>query len=207
MTRFTCTLTMLAVAVLTPVIARGHGHGEDFLIGVNALTNQLQVEYDPDLYPFALPLSEHPLLVGWALDDPGLIGLDEPDPDEPDFVPVDAAADIGFELLAVSGTEFKVWNPLGPGEGGFQIPVGQTYDFPGLGDFHEHVWWHIDTADAGYDPAVMAWDVTFRFVDLRTSDAHVASDPVTVTFTPEPSAGLLLAAGVLVGARCRQRAS
>ncbi|MBP7744697.1 MAG: hypothetical protein KA383_01095 [Phycisphaerae bacterium] len=204
MTRFAFALTVLTVAALTPAITWAHAHGEDFLIGVNAPTNQLEVEYDPDLYPFALPRSEHLLLVGWALDDPGLIGLDGPDPDDPDFVPVDAAADIGFELLAVSGTAFKVWNPLGPGETGFQILAGQTYNFPGLGDFHEHVWWHIDTTDPHYDPTVTAWDVTFRFVDLRTGAAHLASDPVTVTFAPEPSAALLLAAGVLAVARRRQ---
>ncbi len=132
MTRFAFALTVLAVAALTPAITWAHAHGEDFLIGVNAPTNQLEVEYDPDLYPLALPRSEHLLLVGWALDDPGLIGLDGPDPDDPDFVPVDAAADIGFELLAVSGTAFKVWNPLGPGETGSRFWRGRrTTSRPG----------------------------------------------------------------------------
>jgi hypothetical protein len=198
-TYFLCSAILFLVAV-SPAAAQ-HGHGEDFLVGVNALTGQLAVEYDPGNFPFLLPVAENPLLAGWALDDPGLIALDGPDPEDPDFVPVDATADVAFELLSVSSPALKVWNPLGPGEAGFEITPGSFLDFAGTGHFHEHVWWHIDAADPAYSPAGGPWEATFRFVDLRTAGGHAASDPITVGFVPEPAAVLLLGLGALLARR------
>ncbi len=199
---FRLVIAWTLMAPLAALAATWHGHGEDFVIGVDENTNALQVEYDPLLFPYPLPPSDDPLLAGWTLDDPGLIALDAPDPHDPSFVPVDPDADIAFELIAVSRPEFKVWNPLGPGEPGFQILPGEVYNFPGVGEFHAHVWWHIDAADPSYDPNVSAWEVTFRFVDLRTAGAHGPSDPVTVAFTPEPGTLIPLLAAVLA-LRCR----
>ncbi len=199
--RYPSALLIAVVVALVGSAQAQHGHGEDFLVGVSASSGQLLVEYDPDIYPYPLPPSEDPLLSGWALDDPGLIALEEPDPEEPDFVPVDPAADVAFELLGVSSAAMKVWDPLGPGEPGFQILPGELLNFPGLGEFHEHVWWHIDNLDPAFDPLAAPWEVSFRFVDLRPAGGHLPSDPVTVQFIPEPGSALLLAVGLLLRRR------
>ena len=35
-------------------------HTEDFLVGLNPTTNQLLIDYDPGLFPWALPASAWP---------------------------------------------------------------------------------------------------------------------------------------------------
>ncbi len=186
--------TLVIAALFVPTAVAEHGHGDDFIIGVDGTTNQIRLEYDPDNFPFSLPSSEEPLLIGAALDDPGLIGLHDAEPEE-NFYPLDPGSEIAFELLSADPA-MKVWDPLGPGEAGFQILPNEPFSL-GSPEIHAHLWWHIDAADPQFDENDAPWDLTFRIVDL--TDTHVASDPVSVSFVPEPTSlfGLLMAAAAL----------
>jgi len=192
---------MLIVAVatcaaLTVTTAWAHEHDEDFEIGQNPSTGQIAVHYDPDLYPFTLPVSAEPELPGFALDDPGFVSLDGiEDPGE--FEPLDPSAVIALQVLSTSPA-FKVWHPLAPGE--LEIAGSTLLNF-GSTPIHVHTWWHIDNTDPAYDPLAGPWAVTFQLID--TAGAYAASDPITVTFTPEPSTLGLLACGAVVLLRRR----
>jgi hypothetical protein len=181
----------ICLSVVALTAAANAQHEEDFVVGLVPDTNQIQAAYDPDNFPFALPKSQGPLLAGFALDDPGFLTEDAESPLNPD-------SSIALKLVGVSSPEFKMWDPLGPGEDGFQI-IGDRLWEMGAPDFDVHPFWHIDTADPNYDPAHEPWSVTFRLTDL--AGIHEDSDDVTVTFVPEPSAAFLLGLGALALAR------
>ncbi len=172
-------------------------HEDDFEVGIDPVLQQIKVEYDPDLFPFPLPPSDFPLLAGWALDDPGFVSLDADEQVPGEFEPLPAGRVIGLRVLSVSSPEFKVWDPLGPGEPGFQIQGSNLWTI-GAAPFDRHPVWHIDSADPAYDPANGPWSVTFELVDLTPglSVALLPSDPVTVTFIPEPASLSLLVLSV-----------
>lgn len=186
----------LAAMVLAQVAL---AHSDDIEVGYNPGTNQIVAEYDADLYPWLLPPSEEPALAGFALDDPGFVSIVEVE--EPgEFEPLSLLANIRLRVLSASPA-MKVWDPLGPGEPGFQIEGSRLWTI-GPRFFDTHPWWQIDTSDLAYDPAAGPWSVTFQLIDA--TGVHESSEPVTLTFIPEPGALGLLAAAALV---LRRRAS
>ncbi len=179
-------------------------HEEDFEVGIDPALNQIAVWFDADLFPWELPPSEWgPGVAGFALDDPGFVSL-EPDHSQPGvFEPLDPAANIALRVLWVSSPEMKVWQPVGPGEPGFQI-LGDDLWIIGTPHFDVHPVWHIDTEDPMFDPAHGPWTVNFQVLDL--SGTHAASEPVSVQFTPEPAAWVPLCLGLAALRRRNGRA-
>lgn len=167
---------------------------EDFVVGADPTGQKITVSFDPNLFPFNLPPSEEPNLAGFALDDPGF------KTDTAEF-PLNDGALVAMKVLSTSSPALKVWDPLAPGETGFQI-VGDTLWELGSPEFDTHPWWQIDTSDPAYNPDDAPFSVTFQLLDL--SGTYAASDDVTVTFVPEPSAALLLGLGILAGVSRRR---
>lgn len=196
-------LAINAALVMTAAAFAGVVHKDDFEVGIDPVSQKIKVEYDPDLFPFPLPPSDFPLLTGWALDDPGFVSLDADEQIPGEFEPLPPGRVIGLRVLAVSSPEFKVWDPLGPGEPGFQIQGSNLWTI-GAAPFDRHPVWHIDSSDPAYNPANGPWSVMFELVDLTPglSVGLLPSDPVTVTFIPEPaSLALLVLAGTLIRRR------
>jgi hypothetical protein len=187
---------LLSAAMAAPAFA----HADDFEVGVDPPLNQIKVEYDPDLFPWPLPASEWPTLVGFALEDPGFVSLSADEAQPGVFEPLADDANVALRVLSVSSPEMKLWNPVGPGEAGFQI-AGDDLWLLGPPFFDTHPIWHIDQADSHYDAAHAPWEVTFQLVDL--AGGYASSDAVTVNFAPEPAAPslLILAAAGLLRAR------
>lgn len=179
----------------------GDPHKEDFEVGYDPATNSIRVEFDPDVFPFNLPASDFPLLAGAALDDPGFLSLDVVEiPGE--FEPLPAGTSVALKVLSTSTPDFKVWNPVGPGEPGFQI-LGDDVWVIGQPFFDSHPVWHIDTADPAFNELNSPWTVTFQVIDVTGADVVGLgpSDPITVAFTPEPAAAALLPLGLALLAR------
>lgn len=193
-------VTLILICTLLAFVPSVLAHAEDFEVGINPATNRIQIAYDPDLFPWSLPASEWPDAVGFALDDPGFVSLDADEAVPGVFEVLNPGASIAMQVLSVSSPEMKAWNPVGPGEPGFQI-IGDSLWTIGAPFFDNHPVWHIDTAAPTYDPAHGPWDITFQLVD--NAGMHLASEPVTVSFTPEPASLGAAALGVLVFRRRR----
>lgn len=179
-------------------------HDDDIEVGLDPVAGQIKVEFDPDIFPFALPASEFPLLSGFALDDPGFVSLDADEAVPGEFEPLPPGTVVAFKLLSTSSPALKVWNPVGPGEPGFQI-IDDNLWVIGAPPFDEHPVWHIDDLDPAYNPADAPWTATFQLVHV--APGHVTalspSDPVTITFVPEPATVALLVLGALLARRAR----
>lgn len=191
--------TLYALTALVILCAPGgaSAHEDDFEVGIDPNLNQILIEYDVDLFPWDLPPSEWgPNVAGFALDDPGFVSLEDEHSEPGVFEPLSPGANIALRVLSVSSPEMKVWDPVGPGEPGFQI-FGDNLWIVGAPLFDVHPVWHIDTQDPAYDPAHAPWTVTFEVLDL--SGTHATSDPVSVQFTPEPTVlvGLVLGSALL----------
>jgi hypothetical protein len=132
-------------------------------------------------------------LFGFGLDEPGIISIENPvmglDPPAP-------GANLVLQVDALKG-----WTP---GFGSTFKNPGDTWDL-GPVPVHEHPFWQIDSTDAGYvpPPGQTEWNARFRIIDTG-STGYLPSDPVTVTFTPEPASLALLAIGGAL-AMCRRR--
>jgi hypothetical protein len=176
--------TLVLISTLLAFTPSVLAHADDFEIGLNPTTNRIQVAYDPGLFPWQLPLSEWPDAVGFALDDPGFVSLEAEEAVPGVFEELNPGAITALKVLLVSSPEMKAWNPVGPGEPGFQI-IGDSLWTIGAPHFDNHPVWHIDTAVPTYDSAHGPWGITFQLVD--SAGIHLASEPVTVSFTPEPA--------------------
>jgi hypothetical protein len=114
------------------------------------------------------------LLTGCAFDDPGLESLEADEPDE-DFLTLDPAAVIVFEVISVD-PGLSVWTPGfadrldAPGE---QWQMGPT-------PFHENPTWHIDANHPAYDPGAV-YSMSFKFLDTG-STAYAESEVYTIRF-------------------------
>lgn len=187
---------LVVVAMADPAFAHKEG---DLNIGRSA-AGQIRVEYAPDLFPFSLPPSPEPELTGFALDDPGFFSIDADEPDE-DLYRLAAGAVIVMEIVSIDPA-LKAWTPFltalppidDPGE---QWTIGPV-------PFDEHAWWNIDTSDPDFDPDQTAWSATIVLKDIGPT-GYADSDPVTLTFTPEPGSALLLGLGAAVVLRRRGR--
>lgn len=197
MRNFALASTMLSFCTLTGF----GGHEGDFEVGIDPQLNQVKIEFDPNLFPWLLPPSEWPAAIGFALDDPGFVSLEPNEVIPGVFELLNPDALIALRVVATNSPEMKIWNPVGPGEPGFQI-LGDDLWTIGSQPFDDHPVWHIDTADPAYHPGHSPWAVSFQLVDL--AGHHLESDVVTVTYTPEPAASALLALATLgFGARRR----
>jgi len=175
-------ITIAFLAAATPAHA-GPPHEDDIEVGVNAL-GQIVLILDEESIELP-PISG--LLNGFGVDDPGFLSIDAPEPKHGAF-PLDPAAIIALEVVSFAPA-FKGWTPGFASV--FRLPGDQWVI--GSAPFDEHPFWHIDSDDPAFDPNQSAWDATFRLVDLREGSAHLPSDPLTITFTPEPSAAAAIA--------------
>jgi len=189
---------------LTPLIAAlpvyaGVREG-DVNIGVTA-SSQLRGIYFGG--PIELPEINGPLF-GWGLDDPGFFTIENPIPTEGMFVPGEGA-NIVLEVIAFDPA-LKGWTP---GFASVFDDPGETWNI-GLVPFDEHAFWHIDSTDPGFipPPTQTEWSATFRLLDTG-STGYLPSDPITLTFTPEPTSLTMLAVGgvLLAGRRRRLNAA
>lgn len=178
-------------------------HEGDFEVGIDPALNKIKVEFDFDL-PVILPPSEFPLLNGFALDDPGFVSLEADEAIPGVFEPLAPGRTIAMRVLSSNVPAMKVWDELGPGEDGFQI-IGDRLWTIGSAFFDDHPVWHLDSSDPSYVPNGGPWTVTFELLELTPGNVagYSPSDPVTVTFIPEPAAVSLLALGGLVALRRR----
>jgi hypothetical protein len=163
---------------------------DDVNIGLNTDTNQIALRWIGDTVE--LPELSGPLF-GFGADEPGLISVGVP---YLGMQPLPDGIDLVFEVIAFDPA-LKGWKPGFSGT--FHNP-GDLWDV-GPTPAHEHPFWHIDSTDPAYVPAQGEWLATFRVRDANPNGL-LPSDPLTITFTPEPVSGALLAlAGVFAMSR------
>jgi hypothetical protein len=182
----------LIAASLAPAAIAGIKEG-DVNVGVDG-EGRLTLIFDGATVE--LPEINGPLY-GFGLDEPGIISLENPvlglDPPAPGanlVLQVDA-----FDPALKAGRPGSVRLSRIPATRGTCGPV----------PVHEHPFWQVDSTDAGYvpPPGQTEWNARFRIIDTG-STGYLPSDPVTVTFTPEPGSLALLAIGGGL-AMCRRR--
>ncbi len=168
---------------------------DDVNIGINPGLGQLVVIWGGE--EVALPPLAGPLF-GFGLDEPGLITIEE---GFGGLVPPESGANIVLEVIAFDAA-LKGWTP---GFGSTFENPGDTWDLGGV-PAHEHPFWHVDSTDGGFvaPPGQTEWNATFRILDTG-STSYLSSEPVTVTFLPEPSAQVLLAMGAMPVTRRKRR--
>ena len=173
-----CVLFGMAAA---PVLGQ-HQHEGDVIIG-RSTSSQLLIEADLDeIRPLE---AVNGLLKGWAGEEPGFEALMEDEPDE-GFYRLAPGAQIWLEAISLDPA-LKVHNPLNP-----LLVIDSPGDQLFLGDheLHDHVIWHVDSLDAGFNPLQTVWYGTFKLVDKGTT-AYADSDPFTLGFTNVPEPGTL----------------
>ncbi len=198
MKRVSLLLSVPAVlAGITAGPAFAHQHEGDVIIGRSASG---QLRFEADLDEPRLLTAVNRLLKGWAADEPGFEALLEDEPDE-GFYRLAPGAQIWLEGILLDPA-LKARNPLNP-----LLVIDSPGDQLLLGDqeLHDHVIWHVDSLDAGYDPLQTVWQGTFRLVDKGTT-GYAASEPFSLSFTtvPEPGTLALLLAGSLTAVRRRK---
>jgi hypothetical protein len=168
---------------------------DDINIGVDASSHRLVLLWSGE----EVELEElNGPLFGFGLDEPGLISIESA---VMGLVPPDPGANLVLEVIAFDPA-LRGWTP-GFGAS-FRFP-GDTFDLGGV-PAHEHVFWHIDATDLGYvaPPAQTEWNATFRILDTG-STGYLPSEPITVTFLPEPGSVVLLAALAALSGRTARR--
>lgn len=188
-----CVMFGIATA---PVLGQ-HQHEGDVVIGRSG-SGQLKLEADLDHVRVLEDVNG--LLNGWAGDEPGFEALLEDEPDE-GFYRLASGAQIWLEGISLDPA-LKVHNPLNP-----SLLIDSPGDQLFLGDheLHDHVIWHVDSLDTGFNPLQTVWYGTFKLVDKGTT-AYADSDPFTLGFTnvPEPGTLGLLFMGSLAALRRRR---
>jgi hypothetical protein len=174
-----------------------HHHGGDLMLGVDT-SGKLGIEYDFDEAIELPPTSG--LLSGWAGDDPGLFGLEE---NEDDFFMLSQDARIAMEIVSIDAG-LRFWDVGFVEKTAGDLVTLTTFEADeNLWETHYHPGaWHLDP-DAGADPgAGSTYSLSFRLIDQGTS-AYAPSDLYALTFVPEPTSAVLLAAGVVALLRRR----
>lgn len=189
-----CNVYALAMGLVIAVNAstvRAGLKGGDVNIGVDPGSNRLVALWGGE--NVELPEINGPLF-GFGLDEPGFFTIEN---SVAGIVPPDTGANLVLEVIAFSDA-LKGWTP---GFAGVFDDPGETWDI-GPTPFDTHSFWHIDSTDAGYvaPPGQTEWHATFRILDTG-STGYLPSDPVTVTFKPEPSSLALLAFGGVLAMR------
>ena len=182
--------TALIVAMFSASASAGLKDG-DVNIGIDPDTGQLTLVYNGD-QP-ALPPINGPLF-GFGVDDPGFISLEN---SVVGLQPPAPGANIVLQVISFDPA-LKAWTP------GFASLLRNPGDLWDLGavPVHEHPFWQIDSHDPNYiaPPAQTEWNATFRLLDTGTT-GYPASDPLTITFTPEPSGLSFLLMGAFFSIR------
>lgn len=193
------TICVIVSGLFAPSAAAlaGDGHKEgDINIGVTS-GGQILVEWggaDVELPELSGPL------FGYGLDEPGFFTIEADEPGKDLFVLGDGA-NIVLEVLSLDAA-LQGWRPGFAGT--FENP-GDTWNI-GLSPFDTHPFWHIDSTDPNFvsPPGQTEWSATFRLLDIG-STGYAPSEPITVTFTPEPGTLGLLALGAVAVIRRRMR--
>jgi len=169
---------------------------DDINVGVDTTTGRLGILWGGETVE--LPEISGPLF-GFGLDDPGVFTIENP---FGGLDPLGAGAILRLEVISFDDA-LRGWRPGFAGT--FENP-GDTWDI-GAAPLDEHPFWQINSLDPGYvsPPGQTEWNATLRMLDTG-STGYLPSDPVTVTFTPEPTGLALLAlGGVLAASRVRRR--
>ncbi|MCP4592162.1 MAG: PEP-CTERM sorting domain-containing protein [bacterium] len=181
--------------MLAGVALADHAH-EDIIVG-HTSGGQLAVEFAHFAEEHVLALIGGPGLFGWLGDHPGFAHLEEDEPAE-DLYTLAPGAEIWFEVVAFDNA-FQAWGP------GFTGPCSAAGDQALLGDeeLHEHMNWHVDSADPLFEPLDTPWEAQFRLIDNGTT-GYADSPVYTLSFVPEPGTASLLIIGA-VGVLRRRR--
>lgn len=119
------------------------------------------------------------LLNGWTSANPGFDHLVADDPGS-DLFTLQIGAQIRLRATAIDPA-LKIWAAnLGSNidAAGEFLPLGNHL-------LHEHLTWHIDSADPSFNPAQTTWQVTLQIEDTGTT-GYAASLPFTMTFSNQP---------------------
>ncbi len=152
------------------------------------------------------PIESGPL-TGWGADEPGFFSIINPIPEEA-MSPLAPSNNIVVQVVGAGlDNGLKAWLPgFGAhlGNGPFSV---SSWD---LGPDHEdsHPFWHIDPTTAGFvgPLAQTEWNATFRIIDTGAT-GYLPSDPITMTFAPEPGSLAMLAVGAAALLRRNRRTS
>lgn len=201
--RIALVLTMTVLAWSSPVWAGPHEH-EEGDIRVGRMPNgQLKLLFTAGLT--VLPVIDSGPLTGWGLDEPGFFSIDETIPEE-DMSPLASGNNIVVEVVG-SGLDngLKSWLPgFGNYLGNGPLSVLSWNLGPDFTDTHS--FWHIDPTTPGFvsPPDQTEWSATIRVIDTG-STGYLASDPITLTFAPEPGSLALLVIGGALALRRNHR--
>ena len=190
-------IVMALIFSAAPANAGDHGHKEgDINIGVSG-AGQLVIEWSGE--QVLLPELGGPLF-GFGLDEPGFFTIDQDEPDEDIFV-LDPGANVVLEVINFDAA-LQGWRPGFAST--FENP-GDTWNI-GPAPFDTHAFWHIVATDPLFvaPPGHTNWSATSPLLDTG-STGYAASEPVTVTFTPEPGTLGLLAFATVAMIRRRAR--
>lgn len=197
-------LTAVVSAWLSPALAGPHEH-EEGDVRVGRLPNgQLKLLFTGGMT--VLPVINSGPLTGWGLDEPGFFSIDETIPDE-DMSPLAPGNNIMIEVVGAGlDNGLKSWLPgFGNYLGNGPLSVLSWNLGPDFTDTHS--FWHIDPTTDGFvaPPGQTEWSATIRVIDTG-STGYLPSNPITLTFAPEPtSLGLLALGGMLTLRRKRRR--
>ncbi len=167
--------------IAAPVLGQ-HQHEGDVIIGRSSSSRLL---FEADLNEIRPLEAVNGLLKGWAGDEPGFEALMEDVPDE-GLYKLAPGAQIWLEAISLDPA-LKAHDPLNP-----LLLMDSPGDqlFLGNHELHDHVIWHVDSLDAGFNPLQTVWYGTFKLVDKGTT-AYSDSDPFTLGFTNAPEPGTL----------------
>ncbi len=177
MTRF----RQLSVVASAGLALSANAHDDDILVGVDFVTNELELGFDWDLEQFAdFLVPGHP---GWWHNDVRFEEDFEGDPRE-DRIPIDP----GAEIVMI----FENWHPalsLRPGG-----DLENVYDregqelFLGVGGsgFGIRAWWYVDSTSPAYDPDQSVYTVDMRVIDRTGAHLPSAAYTLLVSVDPEP---------------------
>lgn len=174
LTKITAAFLFNAAAFALPAYAQ-HDHEDDAELG--QWEGQLVAVFDSDEV-FSLAETSG-LLTGWAGDAPGFLTVEEDEPDE-GLLMLDPTAVLALEVVNMD-PGFKAHTP---GFANVLAIAGDTWTI-GSAPFDDHPTWHIDSTDAGFDPAQTEWTGVFRIIDLGPT-GYAASETFTMTFTNLP---------------------
>jgi len=194
---------MAVMAWSRPASAGPHEHEEgDIRVG-RTPTGQLKLLFTGGLT--VLPIIDSGPLTGWGLDEPGFFSIDEEIPEE-NMSPLMAGNNIIVEVVGAGlDNGLKHWLPgFGNYFGNGPLSVSSWNLGPDFTDTHG--FFHIDSTTPGfvYPPGQTEWSATIRVIDTG-STGYLASDPITLTFAPEPTSLALLAIGGLATLRRTRR--
>lgn len=163
-------------------------HAEDLWIAVNGAGRLIvsRQGFAPEEGYVYLP-SSGGLLPGFAGTEPGFDKMTTPAPELDEYV-LAPGHDVWLEVVEVEPAFRGI--VLGAGPGGAPLylqnpPDAYELSDPASGALHEHVVFHVNSADPAYDAGQCVWRATFKLRDEGTS-AHDDSAPFTLRFSVIP---------------------